>query len=289
MSDISRMLLDSEPVKHYTELRTEYTLFDEKIVSLIYSRLFNEPGLFSNIRLGGECADVGDGSELSVDNSVDIDDIRFGSNLERYVMCNYTTVYERLRFRFAKALGHDIRYIPYASEVLDDACSCASNSTMGYLAFKSEHPDLILAFLQERYDDADFDVEDFADKVNRAFPSVKHFLDALLSYDPEGEMYDLTGWVYHSEKLGAILSREPVTEDEKELKRAVDGLTFIKKNVVDGVFFGYEEIGYTSDESCREEFFPTNTLTSHDVANMAVIERLLPKILKEEPEDEHSC
>jgi hypothetical protein len=279
MEITAEQILSAEDVYTDEYANSLSTFSDEKIFSVMSARLFNDPSLFtSSIRISSNMFDVADdwgeeGEEVTED---DLNDLLFESTLTRYILCDYTSLYEKLREMFAKALGEDMLELVVYSETLVNYCSLEKYSSDAYKLFLKENQDLVCNFLEEQKTDND---EMIAAELNKAFPKLQEFLSYYVEYDPELELTNLRLWFYRSETLGRFLTENPSGHDADRLRDAVDGPSlFMNKAVSDGVFYAFECIG--SSDICYEDRMPVTTLSIHDIARIRIIMELLPKFDK---------
>ncbi len=279
-------VLDYRDLQADTYLSDVLTYVDEKITSLLATRLFKDTSYFEQgVEFGVRKFEAGRDALYTEE---DFEELSYTGNIERYVMCNYDCLYEKLRAAFSKALGEDITVMPIYSEVLREYSSLHADGQEAYEAFKKDYPNLVFHCLSNSApENALEEVRTFAAEISRAFPSLHGYIDSMLSYDPENEYCRMDVWLYRSERLGRFLTSKAKGRKAARLRKAVESLSFIKKTVVDGVFYGMEEIGYQFDS--YEEYLPVNNLTTHDIANLSIIMELLPQFDEKEVGTDDTC
>ncbi len=258
----------------------------EKIMGLLSARLFNDSKHFPrDIRfsINGKSSVSG----WSIDSAVGEEDCYeelFEANIERYVTQDCMTAYDHIRKRFAKTIGTEIIYFPIHSQWLMSETSCARNSIEAMERFNLEVPDVIQHICVNETHLLDSKskeyIKDFDKQLSRAFPQLNALIQIQFSNDPEQEVSDVTLWTYRSKALGDFLTGDFDGEDAERLRNAVNSLDFLVQSVSDGYWWAYEPVGY--DHSSMEDNMPLTTISSHHLANMAVIEELLPKFIRKE-------
>lgn len=256
------------------------TFIDEKVMSLLCARLFdNEVYFKSEMKFNSNTFRTGmypyDEDDVSEDS---LSDVSYGGYLDRYVMCSYYSLYEKIRDDFAQTIGADFAIqIPVFSEVLREHIATGGDQEDSFKLFHSEFPDLTLHCLQNT-DMPKEKAERISKALHNALPALEEYICNYFQWDPEFETFSLHIWVYRSEAIGKFLTEKPKGKKADRLRKAIEGLSFLKTGMHEGVWYGAEWIGYTFDS--YEEYCPTSAITTHDIANMQIVMELLPYFIE---------
>ncbi len=258
------------------DIYADWSFVREKLLSAISERIFSDKKLFcDDIQVSEQTGFYLAGERYDTTDPAEYDELLCNGTLERYLIGNDITFYDKLYEQFAKDIKGEKHCFRIHSEWLMEYMSKETSYPAALEFFYEAYPDIVHHVLDNStLESRGIDIEKLSEALNGAFETLSNNIKILFENDPEQDYSDVRVELFVSKPLGQFLSEEHCGGDARKLKAALEYLKnnlFVETSVYEGVYYGYNLIGY--DHSSCEDNLPISSINTRDIAAMGNVHR----------------